>query len=62
MSPHEVKKTNVMPKLRISARGDTERSSSNNVKTVVNCHAKELDIVWNIDSDLRRLASSFGNS
>ena len=53
---------NVVPKLRTSARGDTERSVNNNVRRIEDWHAKELDIVWNMDSDLRRLALSFGNS
>ena len=38
----------------------TERSVSNNVRRIESWHAKELDIVWNMDSDLRRLALSFG--
>jgi len=57
-----LEETNVVPRLRTSARGDTERSVSNNVTRIENWHAKELDIVWNMDSDLRRLALSFGNS
>ena len=57
-----LEETNVVPRLRTSARGDTERSVSNNVRRIENWHAKELDIVWNMDSDLRRLALSFGNS
>ena len=57
-----LEETNVVPKLRTSARGDTERSVNNNVRRIEDWHAKELDIVWNMDSDLRRLALSFGNS
>ncbi len=57
-----LEETNVVPKLRTSARGDNERSVMNNARRVEDWHTKELDIVWNMDSDLRRLALSFGNS
>ena len=57
-----LEETNVVPKLRISARGDTKRSVSKNVRRIEDWHTKELGIVWNMDSDLRRLALSFGNS
>ena len=57
-----VKETNDVPKLRTSARGDTERSVSNNVRRIEDWHANELDIVWHMNSDLRKLALSFGNS
>ena len=56
-----LEETNVVPKLRTSARGDNERSVMNNARRVEDWHTKELDIVWNMDSDLRRLALSFGN-
>ena len=52
---------NYPPKLRTSARGDIERSVINNARRIEDWHTKELDIVWNMDSDLRRLALSFDN-
>ena len=54
-----LEETTVVPRLRTPARGGTERSVNNNVRKN---HAKDLDIVWDMDSDLRRLALSFGNS
>ncbi len=56
-----LEETNVVPKLRTSARGDTGRSVSNNVRRIEDWHTKELDIVWNMNSDLRKLALSFDN-
>ena len=56
-----LEETNVVPKLRTSARGDNERSVMNNARRVEDWHTKELDIVWNMDSDLRKLALSFDN-
>ena len=52
---------NVVPKLRTSTRGDTEQSEVNNQRIIKDWHNKELEIVWNMDSELRRLALSACN-
>ena len=49
---------NVVPTFRTSTRGDTEQSEINNQRRIKDCHNKELEIVWNMDSELRRLALS----
>ena len=49
---------NHVPKLRVSTRGDMERSERNNQKRIEDWHNKELQIIWNMDSELRREALS----
>ena len=53
-----LRQPNVVPKLRTSTRGDIEQSEINNQRRIKDWHNKELEIVWNMDSELRRLALS----
>ena len=50
--------TNVVPRLRSSNRGDNERSAINYQRRIGEWHDKELEIIWNMDSELNRLALS----
>ena len=54
--------TNAVPRLRTPARGNTKRPVNNSVRRSEDWYSKEIDIVWNMDSDLRRFALSFSNS
>jgi hypothetical protein len=47
--------SNVVPKLRTSTRGDVRQSSINNRRRVNEWHDRELEIIWNMDSEIRRL-------
>ena len=40
-----LEETNVVPRSRTSARGDTERSVNNNLRRIEDWYTKELDIV-----------------
>ena len=51
-----LEQSNVVPRLRTSTRGDTVRSANNNQKRIEDWHNKELQIVWNMEPELRRLA------
>ena len=48
---------NPMPRLRTSLRGGTTPSANNN-RRVEEWHNKELEIIWKMDLELRRLALS----
>jgi hypothetical protein len=47
--------SNVVPKLRTSTRGDGTQSAINNQRRVNEWHNRELEIIWNMDSEVRRL-------
>ena len=47
---------NVVPELRTSTRGDTKKSDINNQRRIKDWHNKELEIVWNMDSELMRVS------
>jgi hypothetical protein len=47
--------SNVVPKLRTSTRGDVRQSAINNRRRVNEWHDRELEIIWNMDSEIRRL-------
>ena len=49
---------NVVPKLRTSTRGDIEQSEINNQRRIKDWHNRELEIIWNMDSETRRIALS----
>ena len=53
---------NVVPKLRTSTRGDTDRSATNNERRIEDWHDKEFPIVWKMDEDLRRTALSLSDA
>ena len=47
---------NRVPMLRASTRGQTERAENNNKTRIEEWHNKELDVIWNMDLELRRKA------
>ena len=49
---------NVVPKLRTSTRGDIEQSEINNQRRIKDWHNRELEIIWNMDSETRRMVLS----
>ena len=49
---------NSVPKLRTSTRVENDRSMENSQKRIRDWHDKELDIIWKMDLELRRLALS----
>ena len=49
---------NRVPKLRTSTRGNTNKAEMNNQKRIRDWHDKEIDIIWNMAPDLRRMALS----
>ena len=49
---------NSVPKLRTSTRVENDRSMENSQKRIRDWHDKELDIIWKMDMELRRLALS----
>ena len=49
---------NSVPKLRTSTRVENDRSIENSQKRIRDWHDKELDIIWKMDLELRRLALS----
>ena len=54
---------NVVPKLRTSTRGDVnKRAVANSQQRTRNWHAKEFDIIWKMDSELRKLAMNYNNA
>ena len=53
---------NVVPKLRTSTRGDTDRSATNNERRIEDWQDKEFPIVWKMDEDLRRTALSLSDA
>ena len=46
----------IVPRLRTLTRGDTVWSAINNQKRIGNWHNKELQLVWKMNPELRRLA------
>ena len=49
---------NCVPKLRTSTRGNANKAEMNSQKRIRDWHDKEIGIIWNMASDLRRLALS----
>ena len=45
----------VVPKLQTSTRGDVRQSAVNNRKRIKEWHDQEQEIIWSMDSEMRRL-------
>ena len=53
--------SNKLPKLRTSTRREMARAESNIQNRIRDWHNKEIGIVWEMSSDLRRMALSLCN-
>ena len=53
--------SNKVPKLRTSTRREMARAESNSQNRIRDWHDKEIGIVWEMSSDLRRMALSLCN-